>query len=297
MDVKRIGVLAILGSSMMWALEPICAKFAYRDSDFLQTSTVRAIVIAFVSLLYVALTNKGSLRVKRTQVPKLVYIALAGTIAADTFYFYSLSRVGYPVVNAVLIAHMQPIFIVLFGFFVLRESLTRFDYAGIAVMIISGLIVMTGTVENLIGIKLGRMGDVYVLFATVFWATTAIAMKKYLADVNSGVITFYRFSIASIIFTIYLLVRGPEIRLNIYQVVIGVISAAGTILYYEALKRIKAAQVSALELSTPLFAAILVMFVPDETVTGMQLVGILLLFVGVHLLSRTEKQAVTFIGD
>ena len=297
MDAKKIGVMAILGSSVMWAFEPICLKLAYRSSDFMETAAVRAVVIAVVSLLYVVITNKGNLKVERTKVSKLVYIALAGTVAADTLYLYSLSRAGYPVLNAVLIGHMQPIFIVLFGFFVLRESLTRFDYAGIAVMIVSGLIVMTGTVENLIGIKLGRMGDVYVLLATVFWATTAIAMKKYLTDVNSGVITFYRFSIASIIFTIYLLVRGPEIRLNIYQVVVGVISAAGTILYYEALRRIKAAQVGALELSTPLFAAILVMFVPDETVTGMQLVGILLLFVGVHLLSRTEKQEVTFIGD
>lgn len=295
MDVKKIGVMAILGSSVMWAVEPIIAKLAYRDSDFLETSTVRALVICVVSLIYVLITNRGSLKVKRSQISKLVYIAIAGTIVADTLYFYSFTQI--PVINAVMIAHMQPIFIVLIGFFVLRENLTKFDYAGIAIMIISGLLVSTKTPQNLIDIRLGSTGDVFVLIATVFWATTAIAMKKYLTQVNSGVITFYRFSIASVIFTIYMLTTRGRIHFNGYQVLVGVVSATGTILYYESLRRIKTAQVGALELSTPLFATVLILFVPEETVTGMQLVGVAMLLFGVRLLSRSEKPAVTFIGD
>jgi len=295
MDVKKIGVLAILGSSFMWALEPIAAKMAYRGSDFLETSAVRAVVITIVAFLYVALTNKANLKVAGRQVGPLVYIALAGTVAADTLYFFAISK--SQVINVVLIAHMQPIFIVVFGFFVMRENLTRYDYAGIAVMIVSGLMVTTGTPENLASLRLGGMGDVYVLLATVLWATTAIAMRKYLRTVHSGVITFYRFSIASVLFTIYLLANRADIRLNIYQVAVGLIGAAGTILYYESLKRLKAAQVGALELSTPLFVAVLVLFVPTETVTPMQVAGIAVLLFGVYLLSRKKKTAITFIAD
>lgn len=295
MDVKKIGVLAILGSSFMWALEPIAAKMAYRSSDFLETSAVRAVVITIVAFLYVALTNKANLKVPRRKVGPLVYIALAGTIAADTLYFFAIGK--SQVINVVLMTHMQPIFIVVFGFFVMRENLTRYDYAGIAVMIVSGLMVTTETPENLASLRLGGMGDVCVLLATVLWATTAIAMRKYLRTVHSGVITFYGFSIASVLFTIYLLAARGEIRLNIYQVVVGLISAAGTILYYESLKRLKAAQVGALELSTPLFVVVLVLFVPTETVTPMQFAGIAVLLFGVYLLSRKKKTAITFIAD
>ncbi len=332
MDVKKIGVLAILGSSFMWALEPIAAKMAYRDSDVLETSAVRAVVITIVAFLYVALTNKANprrsnktrldhkeplrgvvladssawlgmtkqvllepLKMGRRQVGPLVYIALAGTIAADTLYFFAIGK--SQVINVVLMAHMQPIFIVVFGFFVMRENLTRYDYAGIAVMIVSGLMVTTETPENLASLRLGGMGDVCVLLATVLWATTAIAMRKYLRTVHAGVITFYGFSIASVLFTIYLLAARPEIRLNIYQVAVGLISAAGTILYYESLKRLKAAQVGALELSTPLFVAVLVLFVPTETVRPMQLAGIAVLLFGIYLLSRKKKTAITFIAD
>ena len=59
--------------------------------------------------------------------------------------------------------------------------------------------------------------------------------------------------------------------------------------YYESLKRIKAAQVGALELSTPFFAAILGFLVLGELVTIMQIIGILLLFVGIYYLSKKEE--------
>ncbi len=296
MNAKKIGVVAVLGSSMMWALEPLAAKAAYRGADFLEMSAVRAIVVMAAAWGYAMLTNRGDLRVRKGQIPRLAYIGLAGTVIADTLYFFALTKV--PVINAVLIAHMQPIFIVLFGFVVLHEGLTRCDYCGIGIMVISGLLVTTRTWDNMVQIRLGSAGDLYVLAATVLWATTAITMRKYLREVHSGVITFYRYLIASAVFTIYLVWSDGALRVNVYQVAVGVISATGTILYYEAMKRVKAAQVAALELSTPLFAAVLVLFVPAETVTGMQIVGIVLLLWGVGLLSRAEtKPAITFIAD
>jgi len=283
MDGKKAGVLAILGSSVMWAVEPLVAKAAYRTSDFLDLSAVRAVVVAVVACLYVLATNRGNFRIARPHLSVVAYIALAGTVAADTLYFFALTKTA--VINAVLIAHLQPIFIVLFGFFVMHEGLTKYDYGGMGIMIISGLLVTTGTWDNLTQVRLGSTGDLYVLSATVLWATTAIAMRKYLRQVHSGVITFYRYLIASSVFTIYLVSAGGSLRLNGYQAAVGVISATGTILYYEALKRLKAAQVGAMEL-------------PTETVTGMQIAGIALLLVGIRLLSRPEaKPAITFIAD
>lgn len=52
--------------------------------------------------------------------PKLVYIGIAGTVFADLLYFFALTKI--PVINAVLIGHVQPIFIILIGFFILKED-------------------------------------------------------------------------------------------------------------------------------------------------------------------------------
>jgi len=201
--------------------------------------------------------------------------------------FFTLTKIS--VLNAVLIGHMQPVFIILIGFFLLKEDkLTKFDYAGIFIMIIAAVLVTTNTLENLFMIKLGTAGDIYVLLATVAWATTAIVMRKYLRELNAGVITFYRFSIASVIFVVYLSLKSSLVLSSIYQILVGIIVGAGTILYYEGLKRIKAAQVSALELSTPFFAAIFGFLILEELVTVMQIALMVLLFVGVCFLSKKE---------
>ena len=288
MKVKTIGMLATLGASVAWALEPIFAKLSYANADFLETSTVRAIFVTLIALTYAFITNKRNLKVNKKQFSILVYIALAGTLFADLIYFFALTKI--PVINAVLIGHMQPIFIVFMGFFCLKEDkLTKFDYAGIFFMIIAGLLVTTKTLTNLSMLRLGSVYDLVVLSATIAWATTGIVMRKYLKQMNAGVVTFYRFFIASIVLVIYVVSTSSVLFSNIYQILVGVIVGVGYILYYEGLKRIKAAQSSALELSTPFFATLLGFYILGELVTVMQIFGILLLFVGVGFLFVREE--------
>jgi probable blue pigment (indigoidine) exporter len=286
-NIKHLGVVTILFASVIWAIEPILAKLSYGNSDFLHTSAIRAIVAALTAFIYIALTKNSPLKVTRQQLSPLIYIAIVGTLVADFMYFFALSQV--PVINAVIIGHMQPIFIIAFGFFLLKtDALTKFDYLGISLMIISGLLVTTRTLENLFAFRFGTIGDLIVLSATIAWATSAIVMKKYLTAMNAGVITFYRFFFAALIFTMYLSLTSSLIITNIYQVCIGVIIGVGTILYYEGLKRLKAAQVSGLELSAPFFAAILAFLFLNEFITSMQIVGIALLFGGVFFISKKE---------
>lgn len=289
MNKKHIGILAVLFASAMWAIEPILAKLSYRNSDFLHTSAIRAIFVTLTALVYVAITNKANLKIKKQQLPKLIYIAIAGTLFADLMYYLALTRIS--VINAVVIGHMQPIFIILIGFIFLKgDKLTKFDYLGILFMIVSGILVTTRKPGNFAALKFGTFGDLIALSATVAWATTAIAVRKYLKGMNAGVVTFYRFLFASIVFVIYLIFTSSITIANIYQILAGIVIGIGTILYYEGLKRIKAAQVSALELSTPFFAAILGFVILGELVAKMQIVGIILLFLGIYYLSKKEDR-------
>ena len=290
MSSKTTGVLAIFGASFMWAIEATLVKLAYKaGGGFLETCTFRAIGVAVTALVYILVTRRGGeLRITRGQFSVLVYIALAGTMVADLLYVYAIGEI--PMINAVLIGHMQPIWVVLIGYFVLREDkLTKYDYLGICIMMIAGLLVATKTPGNLRDLRLGTVGDLLVLGATVAWATTGIAMRKYLRELNAGVLTFYRFAVASAIFLTYMVVRSDLALSSIYQILVGIVVGVGTIFYYEGMKRLKAAQVSALELSTPLFAVAFSLLILSEAVEIMQLLGIALLMVGVHFLSRKEE--------
>jgi uncharacterized membrane protein len=91
---RTAGIVAILAASVMWAVEPICAKLAYEQSDFLTTSAVRAVIVVLIALAYALITNGRGLRVTRAQLPVLVYIGLAGTVFAGV-YFLSRKQETY----------------------------------------------------------------------------------------------------------------------------------------------------------------------------------------------------------
>jgi drug/metabolite transporter (DMT)-like permease len=286
-NTKHFGVVAILLASVLWGIEPIFVKLSYQNSDFLHTSAIRAIFAALTAVVYLVITRKSPFKVTPRQLPPLIYIAIVGTLIADFIYYVALSQV--PVVNAVILGHMQTIFIIALAFFFLKsDKLTKFDYLGISLLIISGLLVTTKTIENLFSLHFGTIGDLIVLSATIAWATASIVMKRYINTMNAGIITFYRFVFAAFFFAIYLGLTSSLSIANIYQVLIGIIIGIGTILYYEGLKRLKAAQVSALELSTPFFAAILGFLVLNEYITIMQMIGMSVLLVGVYFISKKE---------
>lgn len=289
MKNKTVGIVAILIASIMWAIEPIFVKLSYENSDFIQTSTIRAIFALLVAFIYIIIKRKPKeMKLSKKDLVPMIYIALVATLFADFMYVFSLSQV--PVINAVIIGHLQPIFIVIFGFFILKtDKINSFDYFGILLLIISGLLVTTGTLENLINLKLGTIGDLFVLTATIAWATTAIATRKYVVHLNTGVLAFYRFSIAAVVLSIFLIANNRFFIANYYQVAVGIIIGLGTILYYESITRIKAAQTSALELSTPVFATLLAYFALTEIPTIMQFIGILFMLLGILFISRREQ--------
>jgi drug/metabolite transporter (DMT)-like permease len=285
-DRKLQGVFAILGASVMWAIEPILAKFSYLSTDFWNTFATRTLFSVLVITLYLFATRQN-FKIEPRLVPPMIYLSLVSTLVGDLMYLYALTRV--PVVNAVILGHMQPIFVVIFGYIVLRQDrITRHDYLGIAFMIVAGIMVTTRTIQNLFSFRLGTIADFYVLIATVAWATTAIAARKYLRGIPAGTIAFYRFGIAGIAYGTYMLLFRSLHITSWYQIVLGCVIGVGTILYYQGIRLIKAAQVSALELSTPLFSTLLAYLFLRETISLMQLIGVALLFGGIYFLSKKD---------
>ena len=277
----------MLGASIMWAIEPVVAKLSFTNANFLQTSTVRALVVVLCALVYVGLKSRRDLKITSRQIPPLVYLGLVGTLFADLLYFFALETV--PVMNAVLIGHLQPVFIVFMGFVWLKgEVLHTYDYIGIIFMMSSALLVTSQTVGNLVNFHLGTWGDLMVLAATVAWASAAVVMRRFVRGMHAGVITFYRFLVASGAFIVYAGLTSGIAIANIYQILVGVVVGIGTIFYYEGLKRVKTAQVAALELTSPFFALVLGFIVLNETVTVLQGIGMGLVIISVLILGRRE---------
>lgn len=287
MEQKIVGVTIVLAAAVMWALEPVVAKLAFhQQSSVLMTATFRAFGVCLVAILYLSIRRPVSVTIKKSDLHVLVYIALVGTVFADGLYLYSLTLI--PVVNAVVLGHMQPLFVLFFSVLLMtKDRLTRYDYIGIMLLMVAALFVTTRTIENALSLHFGSFGDLLVLCSTIAWASTAVVMRKYLTRLHAGLITLYRFAIAGV-FLGGIVLFFPDGSFSSYSLLIGFIVGIGTILYYEGLKRLKAAQVSGLELTAPFFAAVIGFIVLGEETTFFQLVGMVLVFVGVYFLARHE---------
>jgi drug/metabolite transporter (DMT)-like permease len=286
MQQKTLGILAVSIAAFMWAIEGVVLKLAYQSASFIQTLTIRTVLITLIGLGYALLIRKKPI-ISRQSIPFAVVISFVGTLIADVFYYYALQTV--PVLNAVVIAHIQPVFIIIWVYFIFKDDkLTFYDYIAMIAMLIAAFLVATRTIDNMRSLQFGTLGDLFVLGATVAWALTTVMQRKYLRQYDAGTATFYRFGIAGIALVLYAAFTSQLGITNIYQILVGLIVGIGAVFYFVGLRRLKAAQVGTVELASPFFAAFFAFVILGEGVTWLQGFSMLLLIFGFYFLAKKE---------
>jgi len=280
---KVLGVLFGVIAGFMWAVETVLGKILLSSLSFIQVTASEAFFAALTAFAYILLSRKP-VKIKSLCLKDILLVGFVGTVLAPLAYFFGLTQTF--AVNATLLAHLQPLFVSILGFFFLKERIHKYDVMG-GVMIGFAVILIIGrTLDNIVNLKLGNMGDLGVLLATLGWAFVAIPGKRLTKHASSILIVAYRFLVASIFFLPLLLFLNQLAIKSIYQVLLGVIVGLGYILYDEGLKRIKACQAALTELSSLFFVTALAWIILGEYVTIIQVIGALLLIMGLTALTR-----------
>lgn len=288
MEQKTKGVLFILAASLMWGIESILSRLSSQNSTSLKTAAFALLFGSITALCYAFFRREvKNHRIGKKELKVLVIMAFFGTAIAQPLYYLAISKTS--LLNAVLIVHTQPIFIILISYFLMKEKLTKYDYIGGFFALIATLFVTSGSIDNLIGLKLGSYGDLLALAATIMWAAIIFPAKIHLSKVSPSLITALRFGIAASLLVSYLIITGNFMVDNIYQILIGITIGIGAIFYYEGLKRIKAAQVSFIELAAPFFTAIMGFYIFSENVTRLQIFSFPILGIGLWLIAKHGK--------
>ena len=282
-DQKVLGILFGVGAGAMWAVEAILGKLLFPFLTFVQVTASEVFFATLTTFPYI-LMRRERIKFDWKNIWNLLFVGLVGTVFAPLMYFFGLTQTF--AINATLIAHLQPLFIAILGFYFLKERLHKPDFIGGLLVISAAILITSRTIENLASFKIGNFGDLMALFATLAWALVAIPGKQLAKTTSSVTIVCYRFSIASVVF-IPILFYSNQLGVNsIYQVLLGMLVGLGYVFYYEALKRIKASQVALTELSSPFFAAVFAWNLLGEIMTSMQTAGFLLLTCGLFILAK-----------
>jgi drug/metabolite transporter (DMT)-like permease len=214
--------------------------------------------------------------------------ALMGSItfALNTIFFVSATKLT-TAANAIVLQYTAPIYVLLFSFAFLGESIRRRDviavlgtFVGLALMVADQLSPQ------------GMQGNLYALAAGLSFGLTLLFLRKQ-AKANPYQIIFWG-NILAIIFTLpNLLVQRPSPADIFPLLLLGCVFGGGYLLYTAGTKRIRATTAVLLAAVEPLLNPIWVWLLLGESPGLFGLVGggIVLASVSSRVLKRTDRGA------
>ncbi|NKB47996.1 MAG: EamA family transporter [Alphaproteobacteria bacterium] len=139
-------------------------------------------------------------------------------------------------------------------------------------------------------------GALYMVISAFFFAVTAGLIRFATREVHPFEAAFLR-SFAGLVFMLPLVMRGGMALVRMKRprlyFVRGILSAAGTLMWFSALAVIPVGEAVALNFTAPLFATMMAPFILHEVVRARRWTACILGFIGVLIMLRPGIEAVT----
>ena len=277
---------------VVWGASFIATKVALQDISPATVVWLRFGIGVFV--LGLGALWRGQLAPpERVDIP---YFALLGLIGiAFHQWLQSTGLVTAQASTTAWIVATTPIFMVLLGWLVLREKLTKYQFFGIGLATIGVLLVVSeGDLRSLGMGEFGTPGDILILVSALNWAVFSTLSYRGLKAHPAGLMMLYVMGFGWL-FTSILFFMGPGLS-EIAQLTLdgwlGILflglacSGLAYIFWYDGLQAIPASQVGAFLYLEPLVAVIVAALVLDEPIFLASLVGGITILVGVWLVNR-----------
>ena len=249
--------LILLGLVLTWGSSFILIKHGLKgfDGDSSIVGALR-IVVSFLVLLPLALSRMG--RVKRKHWIVLGIIGLISNAAPAFLYAYAQTHIDSN--TAGILNSLTTLFTLLIGLAFFKLKPKWFNIGGVFIGLIGavGLIYFSGDGGFVINFSYA----VYILIATIFYASSVNIIKEYLADLDAVSITSISFMIIGGPLCIYLLfftdfihdlstTREAWVGLG-YISILGVVGTALALVFFNKL----------IKMTSALFAASVTYMIP-----------------------------------
>ena len=297
-EKTRTGWPLVALAAMFWALDQLLRPMAQKAG----LSSVQIVLFEHIGLAAIFLPSLIKHRSQWKSISKkswagLIFIAIFGSAIA-TLLITEAYRTGSPLLTA-LLQKTQPIFTVILAGIFLKEQRRPFFWPlfalalGATYLLGFGFEKVTGSPEI--------VPVLFALGAAAIWGTCTVVGRIALRDMTPSVVAGWRFMIA-LPFLLTLAVRdgsqsvGSHIDWNSLWPVLLIIllpDALGMLLYYTGLKRTPASLATIAELAFPATALLLSLRDPKLALNVGQWVGLVVLFVCLHLIQTSRSVTVT----
>lgn len=282
---EYLGILSTAAGAVLIGIAPILVRVSEVSPSI--TGFYRFLIASFVLFFYGLFSGL----LKKYNAKDILILSLPGLFFGSDIALWHWSINETSIANASLFVNTAPIYVAAISFILFKEKLDNlFFFAGTACL---GGVVLILFEDN---INQSFFGDSLSLLAALFYSGYLITVKR-----NSNRYTTYEFMLFSALFgSMPLLIgglieTGTKIPLTtsgisnlIFQGVFIQIAGQGLIIF--GLSKIRVQFSSLILLIQPLTAAILAIYLFNEMLLIQQIIGAIILLIGIYLAGISEKK-------
>lgn len=218
-------------------------------------------------------------------------LLISGFFLGMHFLFWFASLKYTTVASSTIIMALEPVVVMLGAFIFFRER-TSFPALASMFVAITGAVLLGWGDVRISGEAL--FGDFLSLIGTVVVCVYMLVGQNLMKKMSPFLYSFIVFLFAAFVLFVYNLIAShsfSQYPLNDWGVfvLLGIVPTLGHVLHNWLLKYLNATTISMSILGEPVGASILAYFLLDESMTGLQLIGGLLAFLGVGLFLTVSR--------
>ena len=285
------GLLSILLVMLIWGSAYTVTKLAVKEITPFLFAFLRNLIASIVLLPFYLRQRKKN---EQQPIPykKVVFMGLSGI----TFFyaFFNLSLVYTSASTGAMIQGMMPVAVAVPAVLFLKEKLSRGTILGILLSVIG--VILVGFIGDDGDSVNNVLGNILMILSVFAWAIYTVISKSIKGNdplVITALSTF--FGTAFLIPTLAVELWDQQIpsitpKACAAIIYLGVFaSALSFLLYDKALKTLSAAQVGNFMNLDPVIGAVIAVLFLKDTITGLQIIGGILVLAGVWLSSKPFK--------
>ena len=297
--VLAFGILAVSTGS-------IFVRFAQQDAPSLVIAAVR-LTTATVVLAPIALIRYRS-EIFSLRRKELLLALLSGVFLALHFDTWITSLEYTSVASSVVLVSTTPLWVALLAPLTIREPITRLILAGMLLALLGGVLVGLSEVcsigsSGLTCPSLGEffkgkafLGDLLAVAGAIMAALYVIIGRKLRPNMSLIGYIFVVYAMAAAVLILIMLLAGYSlfgypVEAYKWMILLGLIpQLLGHSSFNWALGYLSAAYVSITLLGEPIASTILAYFLLNETPSGLEIFGAILILIGIFIASQSETR-------
>jgi len=299
---RAIGVFNIflmLTLIVFWGSSFVVVKIVLREGLTPVAIATFRFLIAGGLFLFALLFNRNRnhdyrLLVERKDVPRMLFLALTGI----TFFFtaqYTGIKMAGASISVILVCLLSPILISVLSARIFKEHLRRKQIFGIGIGAAGTFIVIVG---GSLSLQLNRdffLGSLILLLTPVFWAAYSLVGKKAIEKYDPFLIVAYVNVLGGLFLVPFSFAENSlhqilTMGLNSWMAIIYLsftCSLLGYYIWFYVLKKVGPSVTSSFLFAEPLVTALLAVTLIGEKIASSIIVGGLVIFTGVYLITRS----------